>query len=168
LVIEHAPGTAFPTAEIDHLAVTPFGIFIFETKNWSGHVAPSVMPGNLTRTSHNGETADRRSPIAQNRTKLRFLREQLPGMWPVAGAGIFTSPKAVLHRDLPTDLLSLEVLPYWLRLKRDSFKERSPVDVSRATAAVLMYADTSQSALTNHKAQVAAEPEYSTWINPSD
>ena len=26
LVIGHAPGTVFPTAEIDHLAVTPFGI----------------------------------------------------------------------------------------------------------------------------------------------
>ncbi|MFM0136405.1 nuclease-related domain-containing protein [Caballeronia grimmiae] len=156
LVIEHAPGTAFPTAEIDHLAVTPFGIFVFETKNWSGHIAPSAMPGNLTRTSHNGETDDRRSPIAQNRTKLRFLREQLPGMWPVAGAGIFTSPTAVLHRDLSTDLLSLEELPYWLRLKRDSFKERSPVDVRRATGPVLMYADTSAKALTAHKARVAA------------
>ena len=156
LVIEHAPGTAFPTAEIDHLAITPFGIFVFETKNWSGHIAPSPMPGILTRTSHHGETEDRRSPIAQNRTKLRFLREQLPGMWPVAGAGIFTSPTAVLHRDLPTDLLSLEELPYWLRLKRDSFKERSPVDIRRATAAVLMYADTSPKALTAHKARVAA------------
>ena len=122
------------------------------------------MPGILTRTSHHGETEDRRSPIAQNRTKLRFLREQLPGMWPVAGAGIFTSPTAVLHRDLPTDLLSLEELPYWLRLKRDSFKERSPVDIRRATAAVLMYADTSPKALTAHKAQVAAEPEFTTEI----
>lgn len=168
LVIEHAPGTAFPTAEIDHLAVTPFGIFIFETKNWTGHIAPSVLPGNLTRTSYNGETEDRRSPITQNRTKLRFLREQLPGMWPVAGAGVFASPTAVLHRDLPTDLFSLNDLPYWLRHKRDSCKERSPVDVRRATAAVLMYADTSTTALTDHKARVATEPDFSTGINPSD
>jgi hypothetical protein len=80
LVIEHAPGTAFPTAEIDHLAITPFGIIVFETKNWSGHIGPSVMPGKLTRTSQNGETDDRPCPIAQNRTKLRFLREQLPAL----------------------------------------------------------------------------------------
>ena len=51
LLIEHAPGTAFPTAEIDHLAITPFGVFIFETKNWSGRIAPSTCSGNLTRTA---------------------------------------------------------------------------------------------------------------------
>ncbi|MDR5762998.1 nuclease-related domain-containing protein [Caballeronia sp. LZ035] len=33
LVIEHAPGTDYPTAEMDHLAATPYGIFIFETKH---------------------------------------------------------------------------------------------------------------------------------------
>ncbi|MDR5806303.1 nuclease-related domain-containing protein [Caballeronia sp. LZ001] len=156
LVIEHAPGTAFPTAEIDHLAITPFGIFVFEMKNWSGHIAPSLMPGNLTRTSQHGEPENRRSPIAQNRTKLRFVREQLPGMWPVAGAGVFTSPTAVLDWDLPIDLLSLEELPYWLRLKRDSFKERPPIDIRRATAAVLMYADNLANAHIARKAWVAA------------
>ncbi|WP_309243978.1 nuclease-related domain-containing protein [Caballeronia sp. EK] len=40
--------TQFPTAEIDHLAVTPFGVFIFETKHWSGHIAPSTANGYHT------------------------------------------------------------------------------------------------------------------------
>ncbi|WP_434667702.1 nuclease-related domain-containing protein [Paraburkholderia sp. A3BS-1L] len=34
VLLHHAPGTALPTAEIDHLAVTPFGLFVIETKNW--------------------------------------------------------------------------------------------------------------------------------------
>jgi hypothetical protein len=117
LLIEHAPGTAFPTAEIDHLAITPFGVFLFETKNGSGRIAPSNCPGTLTRTAPNGQADDRRSPIEQNRSKIRFLREQLPAMWPVAGAGLFVSPDVVLHPELPTDLLSLDDLPHWLRSK---------------------------------------------------
>jgi hypothetical protein len=65
LVIEHAPGTAFPTAEIDHLAVTPFGIFIFETKNWSGRIAPSAARGMLTRVGSDRRAEDRRSPLTR-------------------------------------------------------------------------------------------------------
>jgi hypothetical protein len=58
LLIEHAPGTAFPTAEIDHLAITPFGIFIFETKNWSGRIAPSRERPKIERPYKNGSFPD--------------------------------------------------------------------------------------------------------------
>lgn len=151
LLIEHAPGTAFPTAEIDHLAITPFGIFVFETKNWSGRIAPSDCPGTLTRIAPNGQADDRRSPIEQNRTKIRFLQEQFPAIWPVAGAGLFASPEVVLHPELSTDLLSLDDLPHWLRSKRTEYIGRSAVDVARAREAVLTYAASSAEAFTAHK-----------------
>ncbi|GGD94093.1 nuclease-related domain-containing protein [Caballeronia grimmiae] len=155
LVIEHAPGTAFPTAEIDHLAITPFGIFIFETKNWSGRIAPSSSHGKLTRIAPNGKPEERRSPIEQNRSKVRFLREQLPAIWPVSGAGLFTSPDVVLQPELSTDLLSLDDLPHWLRLRRESFNGQMSVDIGRTRAAVLTYADTSTDGFVAHKARVA-------------
>ncbi|VXC82414.1 NERD domain-containing protein [Burkholderia sp. 8Y] len=154
LVIEHAPGTAFPTAEIDHLSITPFGVFVFETKNWSGRIPPSATPANLTRTAGNGTTEIRRSPIAQHRTKVRFLRDQLPPIWPVSGAGLFTSPEAVLDPELPSDLVSLDDLLHWMRVKRDTFKGPAQVDVARAKTAVLMYADSSTNALAAHTARV--------------
>lgn len=59
LAIEHAPGTQFPIAEIDHLAVTPFGVFIFETKNGSVHIAPSTANGY--HTHRRGRTCRRRT-----------------------------------------------------------------------------------------------------------
>ncbi|SAK96076.1 NERD domain-containing protein [Caballeronia glebae] len=151
LLIEHAPGTAFPTAEIDHLAITPFGVFVFETKNWSGRIAPSNRPDTLTRTAPNGKAEDRRSPIEQNRSKIRFLREQLPAMWPVAGAGLFVSPGVILHPELPTDLLALDDLPHWLRSKRAERTGTSTVDVAKAREAVLMYADASTEGFMAHK-----------------
>jgi hypothetical protein len=33
VLLSHAAGTALPTGEIDHLAVTPFDLFVIETKN---------------------------------------------------------------------------------------------------------------------------------------
>lgn len=75
VLIQHAPGTAFPTAEIDHLAVTPFGIFVIETKNWSGSITPGIYRDEVVRTSADGASEVRRSPIAQNRTKVAFLRQ---------------------------------------------------------------------------------------------
>ncbi|SAL07297.1 NERD domain-containing protein [Caballeronia arationis] len=156
LLIEPAPGTAFPTAEIDHLAITPFGIFIFETKNWSGRIAPSSSHGKLTRIAPNGEQEDRRSPIEQNRSKVRFLREQLPAIWPVSGAGLFTSPEVELQPELSTDLLSLNDLPHWLRLRREVFNGKRTIDITRARAAVLMYAETSANRLSEHRTRVAA------------
>ncbi|SAK90310.1 NERD domain-containing protein [Caballeronia catudaia] len=152
LVIEHAPGTDYPTAEIDHLAVTPFGIFIFETKHWPGHIAPSTRAGKLTRSASSGQTDERRSPIEQHRSKLRFLRDQLPPIWPVRGAGLFTSAEAVLDPDLPTDLLAPADLRQWLRMQRDAFAGAKPICVEVAKKAVLLLADDSQMALQKHKA----------------
>jgi hypothetical protein len=157
LVIEHAPGTDFPTAEIDHLAVTHFGVFIFETKNWSGHIALSDVPGKLTRTSPNGQRDDRRSPIAQNRTKVGFLRNQLPPGWPVHAAGLFTSGDAVLDPRLAADLISLDELPLWLQIRRDAFEGTQPISIEHARAAILIYADGSAAALERHQSYVSAE-----------
>jgi Nuclease-related domain len=162
LVIEHAPGTDYPTAEIDHLAVTPFGIFIFETKNWSGHIAPSTRAGKLTRLASSGQTDERRSPIEQNRSKLRFFRDQLPPIWPVRGAGLFTSAEAVLDPKLHADLLGLADLRQWLRMQRVAFAGAKPVCVDVARKAVLLLADGSQTALEKHKSTAIRVKEFET------
>jgi hypothetical protein len=85
LFIKHAPRTDFSTADNDHLALTPSGVSIFETKGWSGHIAPSEASGRLTRTAPNGQRSDRLSPIDNNRSEVGFLRDHLPPVWPVAG-----------------------------------------------------------------------------------
>jgi hypothetical protein len=155
LVIEHAPGSPFPTAEIDHLAVTPFGIFVFETKNWSGRIAPSTALGMLSRVGADQRPEDRRSPIAQNRTKVEFLRSNLPPVWPVSGAGLFISPSASLDAALHSDLLTLADVPQWLRSRRDAYAGLRPVDVQKAMTAVSLLVRTSEADLLEHKARVS-------------
>ena len=154
LVVEHAPGSEFPTAEIDHLAVTPFGIFIFETKHWSGRIFPSSARGMLTRVAGTGVAEDRRSPLDQNRAKVEFFRACLPSNWPVAGAGIFTSAEAQLDPSLNANLLSLADIRQWMRMRRDAFAGMPSVDVARAVEAVALYSDSSPAAIEAHKRRI--------------
>jgi hypothetical protein len=154
LVIEHAPGSPFPTAEIDHLAVTPFGVFVFETKHWSGLISNGTFPGELLRSANDGTRENRKSPLAQNASKVAFLRRHLPPMWPVDGAGIFTSPDVKLAADLPINLFRVADLPQWLRQQRAMHSGKQPVDVIRATAAILKFADRNPFAAERHRNRV--------------
>jgi len=154
LVIEHAPGSAFPTAEIDHLAITPFGIFVFETKHWSGRIENSSVPGEVLRTSNDGTQERRKSPLAQNASKVQFLRRHVPPIWPVTGAGVFTSPKVTLAPDLSLDMMRLGDLPQWLRTQQVAHFGKPSVDVQRATNAILAFADLKPDASSRHRNRV--------------
>lgn len=153
LVLEHAPGTEFPTAEIDHIAVTQFGIFVFETKHWSGHIAPSRNSDMLIRLPHSGPAEERRSPLAQNRTKVAFLRTRLPRHWQIVDAGLFTAPDVHLDRTLDSNLLTLAGLPQWRRIRRDAYAGKPAIDVTKAAAAIALYSDSSATAIAHHKAR---------------
>jgi Nuclease-related domain len=154
LIIEHAPSATFPTAEIDHLAVTPFGVFVFETKHWSGRIDSAGIAGELVRTAGDGSRENRKSPLAQNASKVEFLRRHLPPIWPVIGAGIFTSPGVVLAPDLALDLFCVADLPQWLSQKQASRLGKTQIDVRRATAAILRFADFGAFAAERHRQTV--------------
>lgn len=153
LVIEYAPGSEFPTAEIDHVAVTAFGIFVIETKHWSGRIAPSTDPNVLIRTPRSGRAEERRSPLAQNRTKVAFLRSRLPRSWEVTDAGLFTSPGVRLDPGLDSNLVTLADLPQWLRFRRDAHAGKPSIDVAKAVQAIALYADGSLRSINKHKAR---------------
>ncbi|MEX3900101.1 nuclease-related domain-containing protein [Paraburkholderia sp. BR10954] len=92
LIPNHAPGSAFPTAEIDHLAIAPFGVFVAETKHWTGVVTHGETDDTVTLTTIDGQRFVRTSPIKQNSTKVRFLRKLLPPrLCIVEGLGVFSA-----------------------------------------------------------------------------
>ncbi|MGF6782052.1 hypothetical protein P3T21_007292 [Paraburkholderia sp. GAS334] len=105
ILLHHAPGSPFPTAEVDHLAITPFGLFVIETKNWSGAIEPGPNADTVIRVAADGSYEIRRSPIAQNRSKVAFLRGVLPGMWTVEGLGVFANEHCTLSSALPLALI---------------------------------------------------------------
>jgi len=155
LILVHAPGSPYPTIEIDHLVVTRFGVFVLETKHWAGQISPSSNQDGLLRLSRAGMTEERKSPLLQNRSKLAFIRAHLPRQWSVAGAGIFTSPEACLSHHLPSDLFALDDLPLWLRTQRDRNASKSPIDVAKAVRAIVQYQDRSPTAAAEHKRRVS-------------
>ncbi|MFM0156758.1 nuclease-related domain-containing protein [Paraburkholderia sediminicola] len=99
LILIHKPGTVFPTAEIDHLAVTSFGIFVIETKHWSRVVTRGDRDDTLRLTMPDGQCLVRTS---QNAVKVRFVRSLLPPrLWVVEGLGVFSNPAARIDAALP-------------------------------------------------------------------
>ncbi|MFX1684432.1 nuclease-related domain-containing protein [Paraburkholderia sp. A1BS-2L] len=161
VLIHHAPGTAFPTAEIDHLVVTSFGIFVIETKNWSGSITPGAHRDELVRTGADGAREIRRSPLAQNRTKVAFLSDKLPCVWPIDGIGVFASPDCNLHPDLPLPLIHISELGHWMRQRRHEFaiSGRKPVNVKTAWQAILLNASISESEIVAHRNRVRDKPK---------
>ncbi|WP_175657478.1 nuclease-related domain-containing protein [Burkholderia ambifaria] len=159
LLLLHAPGTEFPTAEVDHLVVTPFGIFVIETKNWAGTILPGRIADQVVCHLPGGRLEERRSPISQNRAKVAFLRGTLPATWNVQGLGVFSHDACTLSADLPLALVTLRDLGYWLRTQRDRhMKSGSPnINVSAAWDVVrrLSVEDPTGSALSAHRHKVA-------------
>lgn len=159
IVLHHAPGTAFPTAEIDHLAVTPFGLFVFETKNWVGHVEPGHDDDSLLRIAPSGAREPRRSPLRQNRSKVAFLRSVMPGMWPVEGFGVFASDQCSLSAALPATLISRSDLAHAMRMQMHRYEAQGlkPVNVRAAWHAVLAVADIDAATIELHRARVRSK-----------
>jgi len=135
--------------------VTLFGVFVIETKHWSGRIDPSPRNDHILRSTSSGEAEERKSPLSQNRSKLSFIRTHLPRQWAVAGAGVFTSPDASLSPHLSSDLFRLDDLPHWLRTQRDRNKDKQAIDIAKAVDAIIQYRDRSPKAASDHKSRIA-------------
>ena len=162
LLIEHAPGTAFPTAEIDHLAITPFGLFVVETKNWTGTISRGATLDTVLRVGPDGTSEQRKSPDAQNRTKVAFLRGVLPAVWPVHGVGVFASLQCAVSPDLPLSIVHIGELEHWLRARQAAFDREGskPVDVQLAWEGIQKIAQTDAAALALHRKKPRENPNF--------
>ncbi|WP_243860184.1 MULTISPECIES: nuclease-related domain-containing protein [Burkholderia] len=138
VLLHHAPGTAFPTAEVDHLAITPFGIFVIETKHWSGRIERGADANTVRCHLPDGKVDERRSPLAQNRAKVAFLRAMLPAVWDVHGVGVFANGACTVAPSLPLSLIRVNDLAHWLRTKKEEHERahKPAISVQQARAAI--------------------------------
>jgi hypothetical protein len=167
LLLNHAPGTAYPTAEVDHLAITPFGIFLVETKNWSGLIEPGPDSGTLIRTGSDGKREARTSPLRQNRSKVAFLRSVLPALWTIEGVGVFASDNCVLSPSLPATVMRRTDLREWLRGRqaRHAISGSARIDVAKAWQAIQSVATTDEAALRSHRTKLRVNPKKLTILS---
>ncbi len=86
------------SAQIDHLIVSPRGIFLIETKNWRGHLDGTEADERWTQTKREGEPPIRISnPIQQTKRHAEVLRLALDREdidWPgIHSMVVFLSPR---------------------------------------------------------------------------
>jgi hypothetical protein len=156
-VLNIAPKTAFPTQEVNHLVFTPWGIFLIETRDWSGHLGPAT-PDTLKQSFPDGSWKMRAHPLAQSCVKVAFLKHILPDYrHAIVSVGVLSNRDVVTNPSLPTDLIHFDELSYWLRLQRDRHLERcDPMNIVPAWRVVHAYIDTSAEVLPRHKAHASA------------
>ncbi len=67
------------TTEIDHVVVSPYGIFVIETKNRAGYIYGSERQSKWTQTLNKHTKYQFANPIEQNSYHIKALKQNLPG-----------------------------------------------------------------------------------------
>ena len=120
------------TTEIDMIYITKKGIFVFESKNYSGIVKGSKDDLKWIVEYKNGNIYEFYNPIKQNETHIRYLRNIIGLDIPIFSVIIFSS-QATLY--LPESYnFNLYTIPlYKLKIKLKEIWKRSRNMVTRKT-----------------------------------
>lgn len=106
LILHDVTVTARSQAQCDHLVLGPNGIFILETKAYSGHLTGGPADAKWIQTNeYKGKTTRRplTNPVAQNQYHLEVFRELLKGkgydLSDIRSIVVFTNPRVRLSVD---------------------------------------------------------------------
>jgi len=64
-------------SQIDHLIIGQGGVYVIETKNYSGHIKGSMIYSNWHVTYRSGQVVDMYSPIQQNSKHIQTLKKMI-------------------------------------------------------------------------------------------
>lgn len=89
--------TSRGTTQIDHVVVSPFGIFVIETKNHKGMIFGDCYSKVWTQVLYNHSRYTMYSPVLQNQGHIKALNKQAGIPYEcMQGAVVFTNPDANL------------------------------------------------------------------------
>jgi len=111
------------TSQIDHIVISPQGIFVIETKNYSGWIHGSENSDHWTQTIYRHKTKFR-NPIKQNWGHIFALKKTLPAYpnipyYPVI---IFVGKAKLMNLDVTTDVIYPHMLFDTISKQKDSRK----------------------------------------------
>jgi hypothetical protein len=114
--------------DIDHIVLGPNGVFVLETKNWSGNI--SCNGDEWSRVGKRNFSASPSRQVKRNAAKIKQVIDNSPNLKPVGiwveGIVVFTNKHANLHINNPTvQILKLPQLPNYIATRR------SPQNFSR-------------------------------------
>ena len=90
--------------DIDHVVLAPSGVFVLETKNWSGNI--TCNGDEWQRTGRNGFKGSPSMQVKRNVATIKRIIDSTSalrplGIW-VEGIVVFTNDHATLHLNNPT------------------------------------------------------------------
>jgi predicted RNA-binding Zn-ribbon protein involved in translation (DUF1610 family) len=78
------------TSQTDHILINPHGVFVIETKNYSGRVYGDDSRKEWTQVFNYGKVKNKfYSPVRQNATHIHHIKELLPPETPIYSAIVF-------------------------------------------------------------------------------
>jgi hypothetical protein len=125
--------------DIDHVVLSPGGIFVLETKNWSGNIVSNG--DNWQRAGKESFNASPSRQVKRNVATIRSIIDSNPklsrlGIW-VQGIVVFTNVHANLKINNPTALIvKLQQLPDQI-LANDGSKTFSPDQLQEIAKEIL-------------------------------
>jgi hypothetical protein len=104
--------------DIDHIVLAPAGVFVLETKNWSGNITVNGDEWHRDRNHAAGSSPS--NQVKRNTQKIRNILDHSPnlrnlGIW-VEGIVVIASKHAQLHLNNPTvPVLTLPEVPNYIK-----------------------------------------------------
>ncbi|MCW4004883.1 MAG: NERD domain-containing protein [Candidatus Bathyarchaeota archaeon] len=109
--------------DIDHIVLGPNGVFVLETKNWSGNITCNGDEWQRDNKRHVDSSPSRQ--LKRNIARIKQVIDSSPnlrqfGIW-VEGIVVFTNKHAVLHINNPTvPILKLPQLANYIAAHKNS------------------------------------------------
>lgn len=87
LVLQHENGK---TSQIDHIVINQNGVFVVETKNYSGYIYGDDVREQWTQVLNYGKVKNNfYSPVKQNQRHCQYIQKLLPENTPIYSAVVF-------------------------------------------------------------------------------
>lgn len=123
--------TSRGTSQIDHVILSPYGIFVVETKNYKGWIFGSENADNWTQVIYNSKTSFK-NPIKQNYGHIYALKEVLKDYKKINYIPIivFTGSADLKKIDVKTDVIYPSEL-YGAILNHRGFEQLNSSEIDR-------------------------------------
>lgn len=154
------------TTQIDHVVVSPFGIFVIETKNYGGWIFGTEKQRQWTQQIYRNKFRFQ-NPLHQNNLHIDALSEFLNLPDEPLHSVIFFIGQAEFKTRMPDNVISKGLIK-WIQKHQTRYLDPTTVDEVNATLSDLVAGTNSRSAAKAHLTHLRARRQKATVSTPED
>ena len=137
------------TTEIDVVMINSYGIFVFESKNFSGWIFGNENSKNWCETFPSGEKSFFYNPVWQNKTHLNAIKNVLGKRYEYHSAVVFGEQADLVDIDTLSDVLSIYDLRDYLH-KESVNNYLSEDEINQIYTKLYLYSQVCEEVKENH------------------